>query len=210
MVNIYFLTYFTYFAYAHYYLLSVHLLQDEQTVCWQTFRSHPFCLCPFPSLFIYCRMCKQSHTLGKRLVKPTPLLMFITASWWHLQWCQLSWHISLTFTSHLWWWTFISHPFYLCPLLASICLSFAECADCLTLLARHSARSSSLLTFITPSWWHLWWHQLSWHISLNFHSSSLMVNIYISPSFFMPITIFYLSVLLQNVRTVWHSWKDVQ
>ena len=102
-------------------------IQGEQTVCWQTFRSHPFCLCPFPSLFIYCRMCKQSHTLGKHSVnKPTPFLTFITASWWRLQWRQLSWHISLTFTSHLWWWTLI----YISPILFMSITSFYMSVFC--------------------------------------------------------------------------------
>ena len=60
----------TYFAYAHYYLLSVYLLQDEQTVShsWQDVRnSWAFC-------------------------------WRLSSSWGHLWSFQLSWHISLIFS----------------------------------------------------------------------------------------------------------------
>ena len=128
MVNIYFLTYVTYFAYAHYYLLSVYLLQGEQTVCWQTFRSHPFCLC--------------------------------------------------------------------------LCLSIAGCANSLTLLANVRLnqplcwRSSLLADDIASD-------VNSPGIS-HFHISSLVVNIYISPILFMPITSFYMSVFCR-VRWLSHT-----
>ena len=67
-----------------------------------------------------------------------------------------------------WWWTCLSHLLCFWPLLSFICLSIAECIDCLPLLARHSAKPCSLLKFITSSWWRLQPHQLSWHISLIF------------------------------------------
>ena len=71
--------------------------------------------------------CRNTLTLtllaiARRSAKLSYLLTFITASCWRLQSRQLSWHSSLIFTAHLWWWTFISHLFCLCSLLASICL----------------------------------------------------------------------------------------
>ena len=193
MVNIYSFTHLTYmyFVYTHYYIFY---------------------------LSVYCRMRGWSHTLGKRSAKLSSLLTFITSSWWR----QLSWHIALIFTVHLWSMvsiysltyltyfvyayyyllsclyiagctnslTFLarrstylrslyhpylrhvnspgishlfsqlisdgehlssnmSHLFCFCPLLSFICLFTAGCVDGLTLLARYSAKLSSLLTFIT-------------------------------------------------------------
>ena len=71
--------------------------------------------------------CRNTLTLtllaiARRSAKLSYLLTFITASCWRLQSRQLSWHSSLIFTAHLWWWTFISHLFRLCSWLASICL----------------------------------------------------------------------------------------
>ena len=168
-------------------------------------------------------------------------------------------------------------PIFLCILLSSLCLSIAGCADCLALLARHSAKPSSLLTVHHPltdyvssdinspdisclfsqliyDGEHLdlthfvYAHYLSGFCRMRgflillekrsarpssllmfitladnisgdvnspgityFQSSSLMVNIYISPSLLMPMHYYLLSFcLLQNERTVSRSWQCVQ
>ena len=138
--------------------LCLYMLQDEQTVShsWQDiWNSQAFCWCSSSSswghlwscqlswhislifsLFIYCRMRKQSHSLGKTFGKAK---LFVDVH-----------HLFIIFTAHLWWWTFLSHPFCLCPLLSSLCLSSAGCANSLTLLAKRLSKPGSLLTFITP------------------------------------------------------------
>ena len=134
---------------------------------------------------------------------------------WSLCWCssppsswlhwsrQLSWHISPNFTAcsslmaniKFYSLTYLIYFVYAFYYLLSVWLLQDARINCLTLLARHSAKLTSLLTFITYSWWRLWSCQLSWHISPIF-TAHLMVNMYISPILFMPVTIFYLSVYL--------------
>ena len=171
--------YVTCFAYAHYYLLS-----------------------------IYCRMRKQSHILGKMIGKaelpvdvPNPLDDDVSGdvnslaylAYFHSSSMMVNIYISPT--------SFM--PITTCSFYLSV---FAECADCLTLLARRSVRPSSVGVH----------HPLADDISGDvnylayltyFQSSSLMVNIY-----FLTYAHYYLlSVyLLQNARTVSRSWQDVQ
>ena len=105
------------------------------------------------SLSTYCRMCKQFQTFGKMFGKAE---LFVDVH--HPLADDVSGDDNSSGLSHLFsqlvsdyehLFSDIFQLFCLCPLLSSLCLSIAGCADCLTLLARCSARPSSLLTFIT-------------------------------------------------------------
>jgi len=148
-----------------------------------------------------------SHTLGNTFGKAELAVDVHHPSWWYLRWCQLSWHISLTFTTHLWWWTLISHLVCLCPILSSICLSFAECMDCLTLLERCLAKPNFLLTFVTL---YLMISPVT-HTSLIFTAclwwwTLIFVFWHMSPILPMPITIFSLSIYCW-MRRLSHSLR---
>ena len=134
-------------------------LKQSQTLCWRSSPSNWWRLrsCT-PHLFshliydgehldllIYCRICKQSHTLGKTFGK-AKLSVDVSG---HV---TLLTYLTYIFTAHLWWWTFRFYPFCLCPMLSSLFLAFAEYADCLTLLGRCSAKSSFFWSSSPPSW----------------------------------------------------------
>ena len=115
--------YFTYFAYAHYYfLLFVFVLQDTWTVSYSW----------------------QDVQLSVDV--PHPLAYDVSSD---INYPGISHLFSQLIYNgeHL----DLAHIFYAHyrPLLSSLCLPFAECADCLILLARCSAKPSSLFMFIT-------------------------------------------------------------
>ena len=99
---------------------------------------HLFCLCPL--LFSFICVCIAGYVNSLILLARRSAVCWRSSppSLWCLQWSQLHWHISLILTAHLWCWMFRSHPYFLCLLLSSLCLSFAGWAKSLALLARSS------------------------------------------------------------------------
>ena len=188
MVNIYPLTCLTYFVFALCYLLSVCLLQDAWTVSrsWQGIQqSWAFCWCSSsPSSWLH---------------------------WSH----QFSWHISpiISQLALLWWWTFILwhiSPILFMPITIFFYLSVCcRIMDCLILLARRSAKLSSMLTFITSI------ADISGHVNSPGVSHLFSQLIYDGEHVYLTYFVFdryyLLSVcLLQNAWTVSHSWQGIQ